>query len=99
MYAKIVNDTTKEVVIVQYATPQFIQLNGFSEMEVEQAYNGSWYIKGYAPSKPDKTYSEKRLAEYPTIGDQLDMIYWDKVNGTNLWQSKIAEIKAKYPKE
>ena len=99
MYAKIVNDTTKEVVIVQYATPQFIQLNGFSEMEVEQAYNGAWYIKGYAPSKPDKTYSEKRLAEYPTIGDQLDMIYWDKVNGTNLWQSKIAEIKAKYPKE
>ena len=27
------------------------------------------------------------------------MLYWDKVNGTNTWQEKIAEIKAKYPKE
>ena len=46
-----------------------------------------------------KTYAEKRSEEYPSIPDQLDMIYWDKVNGTNLWQEKIAEIKAKYPKE
>lgn len=45
------------------------------------------------------TYAEKRAMEYPTIGEQLDMLYWDKVNGTNTWQEKIAEIKAKYPKE
>ena len=50
------------------------------------------------PKKPEPTYAEKRLAEYPSIPDQLDMIYWDKVNGTNLWQEKIAAIKAKYPK-
>ena len=46
-----------------------------------------------------QTYAEKRAVAYPSIPDQLDMIYWDKVNGTNLWQEKIAEIKAKYPKE
>lgn len=45
------------------------------------------------------TYAEKRAMEYPSIQDQLDMIYWDKVNGTNTWQEKITEIKAKYPKE
>ena len=45
------------------------------------------------------TYAEKRAMEYPSIQEQLDMIYWDKVNGTNTWQEKIAEIKAKYPKE
>jgi len=98
-YSKIINNETKEVVIVESATDDFIQANGFSEMEVEQAYNGAWYLAGYVPQKPEPTYSEKRLAEYPSVGDQLDMIYWDKVNGTNLWQSKIAEIKAKYPKE
>lgn len=47
---------------------------------------------------PEPTYVEKRLEEYPSIGDQLDMIYWDKVNNTNLWQEKITDIKAKYPK-
>ena len=45
------------------------------------------------------TYAEKRAMEYPSIQDQLDMIYWDKVNSTNTWQEKITEIKAKYPKE
>lgn len=45
------------------------------------------------------TYAEKRALEYPTIQDQLDMIYWDSVNGTSLWMEKIAEIKEKYPKE
>ena len=99
MFAKIINEETKEVVVVESATPEFIENNDFSEMDVEQAYNGAWYIKGFAPQEPEPTYSEKRLAEYPSFGDQLDMIYWDKVNGTNLWQSKIAEIKAKYPKE
>ena len=99
MYAKIINNETKEVVVVESATPEFITANGFSEMDVEQAWDGAWYITGFAPAEPEKTYIEKRLAEYPSIGDQLDMIYWDNVNGTNLWQSKIAEIKAKYPKE
>lgn len=47
----------------------------------------------------EENYAQKRAREYPAIGEQLDMIYWDKVNGTNLWQEKIAEIKAKYPKE
>ena len=46
-----------------------------------------------------KTYIEKRIEAYPSLAEQLDMIYWDKVNNTNLWQTKIAEIKAKYPKE
>lgn len=44
------------------------------------------------------SYTDKRKLEYPSIQDQLDMIYWDSVNGTNIWRDKIAEIKAKYPK-
>ena len=47
---------------------------------------------------PEATYIEKRLSAYPPIPEQLDMIYWDKVNGTDLWKEKIAEIKAAYPK-
>lgn len=32
-----------------------------TEMEVEQAYNGEWYLKGYAPIKPEPTIQDKIL--------------------------------------
>lgn len=44
------------------------------------------------------TYVEQRMAAYPSLSDQLDMIYWDKINGTTDWLDLISEIKAKYPK-
>lgn len=47
---------------------------------------------------PAPTYAEQRMSEYPSFGDQLDMIYWDKINGTTDWFDLIGEIKAKYPK-
>ena len=97
-YAKITNEETKECSIGVGTNVEFYQSVGMTEMDVEQAYNGNWYVSGYAPAQPEPTYVQKRLAEYPPISDQLDMIYWDKVNNTNLWQAKIAEIKARYPK-
>jgi hypothetical protein len=44
------------------------------------------------------TYTESRQAAYPSIADQLDMQYWDHVNGTTNWEEAITAIKAKYPK-
>jgi|TARA_A100000171_G_C2118274_1_gene139170 hypothetical protein len=35
---------------------------------------------------------------YPSIQDQLDMQYWDKVKGTTTWQDAIAKVKADTPK-
>lgn len=98
-YAKIINEETKLCEVGIGTNSKFYQSIGLTQMEVEQAYNGNWYIMGYAPKKPETSYIEKRLAEYPPLGEQLDMIYWDKVNGTNLWQEKITEIKTKYPKK
>ena len=43
-------------------------------------------------------YKEKRSKEYPKIEDQLDMLYWDKINGTDNWLNLINEVKKKYPK-
>lgn len=57
MFAKIVNQQTKEVQVVQGA--KLAQILGAVEMDVEQAYNGAWYVKGYAPSKPEPTAAEK----------------------------------------
>ena len=44
-------------------------------------------------------YQRDRAKEYPSIQEQLDMQYWDKINGTNNWQDAINAVKAKYPKE
>jgi hypothetical protein len=43
-------------------------------------------------------YQRDRAKGYPSIQEQLDLQYWDKVNGTNKWQDAINAIKAKYPK-
>jgi hypothetical protein len=40
----------------------------------------------------------KRAVDYPSLADQLDMQYWDKINGTNKWQQAINAVKQKYPK-
>lgn len=45
-----------------------------------------------------KQYQRDRAKEYPTLQEQLDMQYWDSVNGTTVWQDTINAIKAKYPK-
>jgi len=41
----------------------------------------------------------QRDRQYPSIGDQLDMQYWDSVNGTTTWKDAIAKVKADNPKE
>ena len=41
---------------------------------------------------------EDRKVAYGSIEDQLDMQYWDGVNGTTLWADHIAQVKADFPK-
>ena len=43
-------------------------------------------------------YQRDRVTAYPTIQDQLDMQYWDNVNGTTTWEDAIAKVKADNPK-
>ena len=45
-------------------------------------------------SEPKQTYSDKRVQEYPSIQEQLDMIYHD-IEG---WRAVISAIKEKHPK-
>lgn len=43
-----------------------------------------------------KQYQRDR--QYPSIQEQLDMQYWDSVNGTTVWADTIAAVKAANPK-
>ena len=40
-------------------------------------------------------YQRDRAAEYPSVVDQLDLIYH---SGVDAWKAKIKETKDKYPK-
>ena len=46
-----------------------------------------------------KQYQRDRAKEYPSIQEQLDLQYWDKINNTNNWEQAINAVKNKYPKE
>ena len=62
-YAKVINEQTKEVSVALGSNPPA----DYTQMDVEQAYNSSWYLEGFAPEKPAETLQEKlnRLeAEY-----------------------------------
>lgn len=108
MYYAIVNENKLEYFsknkaeIESYCENEKIALENIKELqpeEIEGGYDGNCYLKGYAPKKPQPTYIELRKAEYPAIEEQLDMMYWDKVNNTSIWQDTIKNIKDKYPKE
>ena len=43
-------------------------------------------------------YQRDRATAYPSIQDQLDMQYWDKINGTTNWEDAIAKVKSDNPK-
>ena len=39
-----------------------------------------------------------RAAAYPSLQEQMDMQYWDAVNGTTTWKDAIAKVKSDNPK-
>ena len=43
----------------------------------------------------NNSYKSKRRAEFPSVVDQLDLIYH---SGIDAWKAKIKETKDKYPK-
>lgn len=43
-------------------------------------------------------YAEDRKHAYPSVQEQLDMIYWDRKNGTTKWEASIQAVKDRFPK-
>ena len=66
-----------------------------------------WIDEGNTPEPyvaPEPHWIDKRLAKmenggYGSIGEQLDMLYWDKKNGTDNWEKHIDKVKSDIPKE
>ena len=99
-YARIINEETQEVQVgVGCPIEYYIEI-GMTEMEVEQAYNGQWYVAGYAPVQPEPTEYEKAQARIAELKQKLaDADYWTskRVDGEYTdeeWAEKVAIRKA-----
>ena len=68
----------------------------YQQFIADVAEQGISIVEGPDIIEPD--YISLRQAAYPSREEQLDMMYWDRVNGTNVWEETIQAIKAKYPK-
>ena len=43
-------------------------------------------------------YKDDRRKAYGSIGDQMDMQYWDLVQGTDTFKNHVSAVKAAFPK-
>jgi predicted oxidoreductase (fatty acid repression mutant protein) len=43
-----------------------------------------------------KAKIDARKEAYGSVEDQLDMLYWDRVNGTEKWKEHIAKAKENF---
>jgi len=71
-------------------------LQDFSSALTEEQINTA--VSEYEIHLKSIQYQKDRAKEYPTIQEQLDMQYWDNVNGTTNWEDAIAKVKADNPK-
>lgn len=107
-YAKIVNEETKLCDVGIGSNNEFYKSIGMEVMDVEQAYDGQWYIVGYAPKKPESMIIQERIDE---LKQKLaDADYWgqkyldgeyteeewqEKVKQRKLWREEIRELEKK----
>jgi len=47
----------------------------------------------------DAAYARNRKVEYPSRGDQFDMIYKDMLNSTTTHKDAVEAVKTKWPKD
>ena len=75
---------------------QIIWLNGTTPIAVDTIKAKQTELQ---TDYDNKKYQRDREIAYPSIQEQLDMQYWDKVNSTTNWQDAIAKVKSDNPKE
>ena len=69
----------------------------FGQSEYDDADRRAIHMATLRTEWEAKEYQRKRASEYPSIGEQLDMIY-HAGQGGDAFQAAIQAIKDKYPK-
>lgn len=91
LYAKIVDEETKRCNVGEGTNEEFYKSIGMEKMDVEKAYNGTWYVAGYAPAKPEPTAQEQIEALEEQITDRNIR---SAIIGDEFAINKITQIEA-----
>jgi len=91
--------TVEATAEIEAAKPLYKVVDGvrseFDTVDYDQAItdlaNSKWNDQQFG-------YIQARQEAYGSIADQLDMMYWDNVNGTTTWADHIAQVKSDNPK-
>lgn len=101
-YAKVTNEETKQCSVGLGTNTEFYKSIGMVEMDVEQAYDGNWYLQGYAPEKPAPTHEEISDLREQAYIKEIDTLHAQRQRKTILgtWTEEdeanyIAEVKAR----
>ena len=91
--------TTEATAEIEAAKPLYKQVNNerleFSQADYDQAItdlaNSKWNDQQFG-------YIQARTEAYGSLGEQLDMMYKDAINGTSTWVDFITQVKTDNPK-
>jgi hypothetical protein len=94
--ARIENNTVVDL----WEVPSLTCFEGITLIEAPEyvsmgaSYDGNLFIN--LPSPADtRTYAQKRAAAYPSMADQLDLLYH---GGMDAWKAAITAVKEEFPK-
>ena len=81
------------------AMNNFVTSRGWSLDDYEIGFADDNVVDGWikAQQEADKTYADKRKAEYDQL-NQFEMQFDDQRDGTTTWVDAINEIKSRHPK-
>ena len=91
--------TTEATAEIEAAKPLKKQVGNevmeFTEDDYDQAITDLANVKW---EEQQFGYIKAREEAYGSIAEQLDMQYWDAVNGTTTWKDHVAQVKSDNPK-
>lgn len=91
-YAKINNEETKTVDVGLGTNEEFYRSIGMERMDVEQAYNEEWYVKGFAPQEPHNDIIKRKIEELEATITQRNLR--SAIQGDEFALNKINKVEA-----
>ena len=96
MYCKYDNETKKCLEVGTGTNTEFYKSIGMVDMEVEQAYNGEYYLKGYAPTQNIDELKQNKLSELASITSKYDnqLVNTDMIINSSLGFAINADLRS-----
>lgn len=87
-FAKVIDEKTKRVSVGLGNNDYFYKSIGMKKLDVEQSYDGDWYLLGFAPKKPETLINKEKI-------DKLQ----EYLNSTDWYVTRFAETGVEIPED